>query len=93
MAATERHVRRRAQRRSEAPVATFVRGTGASTPAVMTTCAAAQSVRGGTSRPKRAAAAVDAAAASPKTGQVQANTAGSGTTWRAAAGRNVAGTM
>ena len=76
---------------SRAP--TLILSAGASTPAAMTTCAPAQSLRGGASRHQRDTAIVEAAAASPKTGHVHAKTAGSGMIWRAAAGRNVAGTM
>jgi hypothetical protein len=74
-------------------VATLVRSAGRSTPAAITTCARAQTLRGGAWRHQRPVATVEAAAASPNTGHVQPNTAGSGTSSRAAAGRNVAGTM
>jgi len=67
--------------------------TGSATPSAMTRWASIHRRRLPKSRPQRAAASGETAAAAPKTGQDQPKTEGSLTTCRAMTGRNVAGTM
>ena len=65
----------------------------ARSPAAITSWAKAQRRRGSMLREAHPTITVDSAAAKPNTGQVHPNTAGSGISSRAIAGRKVAGTM
>ena len=59
----------------------------------ITTMAPRPQPRGDAPRQRERDSSVDAAAAAPNAGQAQPNTAGSGSAWRASAGRKVAGMM